>query len=103
MNGKARDHDEPEVMQPVDEKKLIAELRDKEGLAFNSFDMWDNGRNQKGKLRNKEYDLIFSSGEEAPADKKDLLVDLVTKMKKKKLKKKLSLKNEIKKEKGANR
>ena len=29
MYGKARDHDEPEVMQPVDEKKLIAELRDK--------------------------------------------------------------------------
>jgi len=103
MYGKARDHDEPEVMQPVDEKKLIAELRDKEGLAFNSFDMWDNGRNQKGKLRNKEYDLVFSSGEEATADKKDLLVDLVTKMKKKKLKKKLSLKNEIKKEKGANK
>jgi len=102
MYGKARDHDEPEVMQPVDEKKLIAELRDKEGLAFNSFDMWDNGRNQKGKLRNKEYDLVFSSGEEA-TDKKDLLVDLVTKMKKKKLKKKLSLKNEIKKEKGINR
>jgi len=101
MYGKARDHDEPEVMQPVDEKKLIAELRDKEGLAFNSFDMWDNGRNQKGKLRNKEYDLVFSSGEEA-TDKKDLLVDLVTKMKKKKLKKKLSLKNEIKKEKGVN-
>jgi len=101
MYGKARDHDEPEVMQPVDEKKLIAELRDKEGLAFNSFDMWDNGRNQKGKLRNKEYDLVFSSGEEA-TDKKDLLVDLVSKMKKKKLKKKLSLKNEIKKEKGVN-
>jgi len=101
MYGKARDHDEPEVMQPVDEKKLIAELRDKEGLAFNSFDMWDNGRNQKGKLRNKEYDLVFSSGEEA-TDKKDLLVDLVTKMKKKKLKKKLSLKNEIKKEKSVN-
>jgi len=101
MYGKARDHDEPEVMQPVDEKKLIAELRDKEGLAFNSFDMWDNGRNQKGKLRNKEYDLVFSSGEEA-TDKKDLLVDLVTKLKKKKLKKKLSLKNEIKKEKSVN-
>merc|ERR1719376_1502070 len=82
--GKARDHDEPEVMQPVDQKKLLAELRDKEGLAFNSFDMWDNGRNQKGKLRNKEYDLVFSSGEE----KKDLLVDLVTKIKKKKRKKK---------------
>jgi len=100
--GKARDHDEPEVMQPVDKKKLLAELRDKEGLAFNSFDMWDNGRNQKGKLRNKEYDLVFSSGEEA-TDKKDLLVDLVTKMKKKKLKKKLTLKNEIKKEKGSER
>merc|ERR1712032_1348621 len=27
--GKARDHDEPEVMQPVDKKKLLAELRDK--------------------------------------------------------------------------
>ena len=50
-------------------------------------------QNQKGKLRNKEYDLVFSSGEEA-TDKKDLLVDLVSKMKKKKLKKKLSLKNE---------
>jgi len=101
MYGKARDHEEPEVMQPVDKKKLLAELRDKEGLAFNSFDMWDNGRNQKGKLRNKEYDLVFSSGEEA-TDKKDLLVDLVTKMKKKKLKKKLGLKNGIKKEKGLN-
>jgi len=101
MYGKARDHEEPEVMQPVDKKKLLAELRDKEGLAFNSFDMWDNGRNQKGKLRNKEYDLVFSSGEEA-TDKKDLLVDLVTKMKKKKLKKKLSIKNGIKKEKGLN-
>jgi len=97
--GKARDHDEPEVMQPVDQKKLLAELRDKEGLAFNSFDMWDNGRNQKGKLRNKEYDLVFSSGE----DKKDLLVDLVTKMKKKKMKKKLSLKTVIKREKGSER
>merc|ERR1712013_100357 len=98
MYGKAKDHDEPEVMQPVDEKKLIAELRDKEGLAFNSFDMWDNGRNQKGKLRNKEYDLVFSSGEEATG-KKDLLVDLVTKMKKKKMRKrKISLKAEVKKE-----
>jgi len=98
MYGKAKDHDEPEVMQPVDEKKLIAELRDKEGLAFNSFDMWDNGRNQKGKLRNKEYDLVFSSGEEATG-KKDLLVDLVTKMKKKKMRKrKISLKTEVKKE-----
>merc|ERR1719397_614638 len=64
--------------------------------------MWDNGRNQKGKLRNKEYDLVFSSGEEA-TDKKDLLVNLVTKMKKKKMKKKLSLKNVIKKEKGSER
>ena len=36
-------------------------------------------QNQKGKLRNKEYDLVFSSGEEATADKKDLLVDLVSK------------------------
>ena len=35
-------------------------------------------QNQKGKLRNKEYDLVFSSGEEA-TDKKDLLVDLVSK------------------------
>merc|ERR1712240_98305 len=68
------------------------------GLAFNSFDMWDNGRNQKGKLRNKEYDLVFSSGEEATG-KKDLLVDLVTKMKKKKMRKrKISLKAEVKKE-----
>merc|ERR1712226_307404 len=100
MNGKARDHEEPEGMQPVDKKKLLAELRDKEGLAFNSFDMWDNGRNQKGKLRNKEYDLVFSSGEEA-TDKKDLLVDLVTKMKMKKMRKrKTSLKTEVKKERG---
>merc|ERR1711884_849157 len=68
------------------------------GLAFNSFDMWDNGRNQKGKLRNKEYDLGFSSGEEATG-KKDLLVDLVTKIKKKKMRKrKISLKTEVKKE-----
>lgn len=28
-------------------------------------------------MRNKEYDLVFSSGEEAN-DKKDLLVDLVS-------------------------
>ena len=35
-------------------------------------------QNQKGKLRNKEYDLVFSSGEEA-THKKDLLVDLVSK------------------------
>merc|ERR1712039_837915 len=53
---------------------------------------------QKGKLRNKEYDLVFSSGEEATG-KKDLLVDLVTKMKKKKMRKrKTSLKTEVKTE-----
>ena len=35
MYGKAKDHDEPEVMQPVDEKKLIAELRDKVRKNYN--------------------------------------------------------------------
>jgi len=101
LYGKARDHDEPEAQQPVDERKLIAEMRDKEGLVFNSFDVWDNGKNQKGRLRRKDYDLVYSSGEE---DNKDLLVELVTKMKtKKKGKSKKSKKHRDKEEKEARR
>ena len=45
---------------------------------MNQFHDFYTPQNQKGKLRNKEYDLVFSSGEEA-TDKKDLLVDLVSK------------------------
>jgi len=100
LYGKARDHDQPEAQQPVDERKLIAEMRDKEGLVFNSFDVWDNGKNQKGRLKRKDYDMVFSSEE----DNKDLLIELVTKMKtKKKSKSKKSKKHRDKEEKEARR
>jgi len=71
--GKAKDHEEP--IHPVDEKKLLRDL-ETQGMKFTSYGAWDNGK------IGKHYDLVYSSSEDSDKET-DILVDLVTKMRKK--------------------
>jgi len=69
--GKAKDHEEP--VRHVDQKRLLDGMRS-QGLRFTSYGAWDNGKT------GKHYDLVYSSSEET----EDVLVNLVTKIRKKK-------------------
>jgi len=71
--GKAKDHEEP--IHPVDQKKLFSDL-ETQGMKFTSYGAWDTGK------MGKHYDLVYSSNEESD----DILVDMVSKMRKKKRK-----------------